>query len=49
MKKILLTITILFVTLLTMAQSPNLFNYQGVARNAVGLIKLWFNCALKYS
>ena len=36
MKKILLTITILFVTLLTMAQSPNLFNYQGVARNAVG-------------
>ena len=36
MKKILLTITIAFVTLLTMAQSPNLMNYQGVARNAVG-------------
>ena len=36
MKKILLTITSLVVTLLTMAQSPNLMNYQGVARNAVG-------------
>ena len=36
MKKILLTITVLFVTLLTMAQSPNLMNFQGVARNAVG-------------
>ncbi len=36
MKKILLTITCFMVTLLTMAQSPNLLNYQGVARNAVG-------------
>ena len=36
MKKILLTITVLFVTLLTMAQAPNLLNFQGVARNAVG-------------
>jgi len=36
MKKILLTITVLFVTLLTMAQAPNLMNFQGVARNAVG-------------
>lgn len=36
MKKILLTITISFVALLTMAQSPNLMNFQGVARNSVG-------------
>lgn len=36
MKKLLLTITVVFVTLLGMAQAPNLFNYQGVARNAVG-------------
>ncbi len=36
MKKILLTITSIFVALLTMAQSPNLMNFQGVARNSVG-------------
>ncbi len=36
MKKILLTITGFVVTLLAVAQSPNLMNYQGVARNAVG-------------
>ncbi len=36
MKKILLTITLITVTLLGMAQSPNLLNYQGVARNAAG-------------
>ncbi len=36
MKKILLTITAFLVTLLAVAQSPNLLNYQGVARNAVG-------------
>ena len=36
MKKILLTITLITVTLLGMAQSPFLMNYQGVARNAVG-------------
>ena len=36
MKKFLLTITTAFVALFTMAQSPNLMNYQGVARNAVG-------------
>ena len=36
MKKILLTITGFCVTFLTMAQSPNLLNYQGVARNAAG-------------
>ena len=36
MKKLLLTITGFVVTLLTMAQSPNIMNYQGVARNAVG-------------
>ena len=36
MKKILLTITAFVVTLLAVAQSPNLLNYQGVARNAVG-------------
>ena len=36
MKKILLTITLFLVTLLGMAQSPFLMNYQGVARNAVG-------------
>ena len=36
MKKILLTITGFVVTLLTMAQSPNMLNFQGVARNAVG-------------
>ena len=36
MKKILLTLAGFFVTLLTIAQSPNLMNYQGVARNAAG-------------
>ena len=36
MKKILLTITAFVVTLLAVAQSPNLLNYQGVARNSVG-------------
>ena len=36
MKKILLTITGFVVTLLALAQSPNLMNYQGVARNAAG-------------
>lgn len=36
MKKILLMLTGVFVTLLSMAQSPNLMNYQGVARNAAG-------------
>ncbi|MBK7306679.1 MAG: hypothetical protein IPI88_06305 [Chitinophagaceae bacterium] len=36
MKKILLTITAFVVTLLAVAQSPNLLNYQGVARNTVG-------------
>ena len=36
MKKIFLTITAFVVTLLAVAQSPNLLNYQGVARNAVG-------------
>ncbi len=36
MKKILLTITAFLVTLLAVAQSPNLLNYQGVARNTVG-------------
>ncbi len=36
MKQILLTITAFLVTLLAVAQSPNLLNYQGVARNTVG-------------
>lgn len=36
MKKFLLTITSLVVTLFAMAQAPNLLNYQGVARNAAG-------------
>ena len=36
MKKILLTITAFLVTLFAVAQAPNLLNYQGVARNAVG-------------
>jgi hypothetical protein len=36
MKKILLTITAFLVTLFAVAQSPNLLNYQGVARNAAG-------------
>jgi len=36
MKKILLTITSFLVALFTMAQAPNLLNYQGVARNAAG-------------
>ncbi len=36
MKKILLTITAFLVTLFAVAQSPNLLNYQGVARNSVG-------------
>jgi hypothetical protein len=36
MKKILLTLAGFMVTLLAVAQSPNLLNYQGVARNAVG-------------
>jgi hypothetical protein len=49
MKKILLTITSLVVTLLTMAQSPNLMNYQGVARNAVGNVLPNQNIALRLS
>ncbi len=36
MKKILLTLAGFVVTLLSIAQSPNLMNYQGVARNAAG-------------
>jgi len=36
MKKILLTMTGFIVALLSIAQSPNLMNYQGVARNAAG-------------
>ena len=36
MKKILITIAGVFVTLLSIAQSPNIMNYQGVARNAAG-------------
>ena len=36
MKKLLLTITGFVLTLLSFAQSPNLLNYQGVARNGVG-------------
>ena len=36
MKKILLTLAGFIVTLLAVAQSPNLLNYQGVARNAAG-------------
>ena len=36
MKKILLTLAGFILTLLSFAQSPNLMNYQGVARNAVG-------------
>ncbi|MBK8610546.1 MAG: hypothetical protein IPL84_11560 [Chitinophagaceae bacterium] len=36
MKKILLTLTGFIMTLLSIAQSPNLMNYQGVARNAAG-------------
>jgi len=36
MKKILLTIAAFVVTLVSVAQSPNLMNYQGVARNAAG-------------
>ena len=36
MKKILLTLTGFILTFLSFAQSPNLMNYQGVARNAVG-------------
>jgi hypothetical protein len=36
MKKILLTLAGFIVTLLAVAQAPNLLNYQGVARNSVG-------------
>ncbi|HNF01292.1 MAG: hypothetical protein JNK91_10375 [Ferruginibacter sp.] len=36
MKKLLLTITGFVLTLLSFAQSPNILNYQGVARNGVG-------------
>ena len=36
MKKIFLTLAGFILTLLSFAQSPNLMNYQGVARNAVG-------------
>jgi len=36
MKKILLTMTGFVVALLSIAQSPTLMNYQGVARNAAG-------------
>jgi len=49
MKKILLTVTSLVVTLLVMAQSPNLMNYQGVARNAVGNVLPNQNIALRLS
>lgn len=36
MKKIFLTLAGFMIALLSMAQSPSLMNYQGVARNAVG-------------
>jgi len=36
MKKLLFTLSVTFITLLSFAQAPNLMNYQGVARNAVG-------------
>ncbi len=36
MKKILLTISGFLLTMLAIAQSPNLMNYQGVARNGIG-------------
>lgn len=36
MKKILLTISGFLLTMLSIAQSPNLMNYQGVARNGIG-------------
>jgi hypothetical protein len=47
MKKILITIVSFLVTLLTFAQSPNLMNYQGVARNAVGNVLPNQNVALR--
>jgi hypothetical protein len=38
MKKTIMTFTILlFTSIATWAQSPNLFNYQGVARNSMGV------------
>ncbi len=49
MKKILLTFAVLFVALLSMAQSPNLMNYQGVARNAAGNVLPNQSIALRLS
>ena len=49
MKKILLTFAVFFVALLSMAQSPNLMNYQGVARNAAGNVLPNQSISLKLS
>ncbi|MEO7308173.1 MAG: hypothetical protein ABIR78_10345, partial [Ferruginibacter sp.] len=49
MKKILLTLAGFMVTLLSIAQSPNLMNYQGVARNAAGNVLPNQNIALRLS
>jgi hypothetical protein len=49
MKKILLTLAGFIVTLLSIAQSPNLMNYQGVARNAAGNVLPNQNIALRLS
>lgn len=49
MKKIVLIITSFVATLLSMAQAPNLMNYQGVARNAAGNVLPNQNIALRLS
>ncbi|MGB5006801.1 MAG: hypothetical protein WBO39_07650, partial [Ferruginibacter sp.] len=49
MKKIILTLAFFITAFLSMAQSPNLMNYQGVARNAAGNVLPNQNIRLKLS
>lgn len=49
MKKLLFTLMVSFIALLGFAQAPNLMNYQGVARNAVGNVLANQSIGLKLS
>ncbi|MBK8494611.1 MAG: hypothetical protein IPL50_05950 [Chitinophagaceae bacterium] len=49
MKKIILTLAVFITAFLSMAQSPNLMNYQGVARNAAGNVLPNQNIGLRLS
>jgi hypothetical protein len=49
MKKLFFTLTVSFMALLGFAQAPNLMNYQGVARNAVGNVLANQSIGLKLS